>query len=353
MKLFVFAVLLALVQFTLATQSQDIRIASYNTGLVPGDNAHLPDLINVIPRNLDVLALQEVWLQSDIRSIVSALNSSYPYSYYPTPDAGSKIGCKPVSAGLSTVFFTCLATHGISTVGWDTITPCLPELRSWMSQDYDCALCFISSISAGISPESTGGLCFTGQGYPYTYGGSSGLLVLSKTPIKNANFTARPSFLLRRGLLEMCVKGLYIVESHYPFEYPLPLLQELQTDFSRHILKTRPNIVLGDLNTGKNYQPAGYELLKSYGYKSINPDLATYCITNSSIAGSCNTETELRQKIDHIMYDNEINCNSLEWQRRTQYEITTFGSRAPTVSDHIGISSTLKYKMHRPHIYCR
>ncbi|KAL9657699.1 hypothetical protein ABK040_005052 [Willaertia magna] len=335
-----------------SSQKEDnIKIASYNAGLVPGDNSHLDALVRVVPTDLDVILFQEVWLQSDANLLISKLRRNYPFNYYTPLDKGPSVKCQAVSVSLSNNFFTCLVMNQIASMGWDTIKPCLGALSVWMEKDYNCAVCFLASLTDGKNVTETSTKCFS-SGSLYSYDGSAGLLVLSKKSIERPKFSHLPSFLLRRGLLEMCIDDLYIIGSHFPFNYTIPLQQDLQTDFIEDIIQKRPNIILGDLNTGLNYQPEGYELLKEYGYRSVNPNIATYCPTNSSVAGSCSTEAELAQKIDHIMFDTEIHENVLLWKQKTRYAIEVFGNRAPTVSDHIGIKTELQYNLKRKHLYC-
>jgi hypothetical protein len=328
-----------------------LEISTYNTALLP-NYEYKQNVLNNIPRNLDLISLQEVWVESDANEIINLFKNDYPYSYYETPNAGEDVGCRNANSfNYLQQFGGCLAQNQITEIGWNSVKPCLHILDNWLNVDPICVQCVLSGQTN--SDPLTLQKCFaTNQGKLKTYNGSTGILLLSKKPLNKVKFTQKDSFLLRRGLLEFCYQDLYIVTSHFPFNYSIPLPQDYQQNFAHDVLKLRPNILFGDLNSGNDYQSQAYNILKNDGYKSINPNLSTFCtIPNNTICDGY-ASSSLSTTRDHIMYDNQIHPNRLNFVNTTNYNINIYGDDV-NISDHLGLYSKLSYVLKKKHVYCQ
>ncbi|EFC38359.1 predicted protein [Naegleria gruberi] len=343
-----FTILLSLANFTLSNNN-NLKIASFNTALVPGTPVNVKKIIETIPKDLDVVFLQEVWLQSHSHLIAEELKSSYPYSFHGHKEVLNEASCTDDSFHrFALPFLHCVRENNL-TLSWTTLGPCAEFLSRAAYGNFKCISCVLTSIVENKNMAN----CYTPghTGQEFLYDGSNGLMVLSKTPISRANYTSYPSFLLSRGLLEMCINGLYIMESHFPFNFGIDLPVMYQPEFSRMVIMKRPNILVGDLNSGPMTQPEGYETLAGYGYQSIDPNKATFCVNGLNWeSGDCSDDPERNTGMDHIMVDKFSRI--LEWNFNNSFKLQLFGDSTPTPSDHLGITTELNYNMARKHPYC-
>lgn len=146
--------------------------------------------------------------------------------------------------------------------------------------------------------------------------------------------------------------GLYIIISHFLFNYSISLPQDYQQDFAYHVLRLRPNILLGDLNSGYNYQHHAYNILHDDGYKSIAPNLSTFCAIDNNTICDGFSSTSLYTTRDHIMYDNQIHPSRLNFVNNNNYHINVYGNDV-NISDHLGIYTRISYVLKKKHSYCR
>lgn len=110
------------------------------------------DKAPLVPRDQDVVALQEVWNNTDAVNYLNSLADDYPYYYRPGPapyveslcDAGNPEDEEDTgdTAALEAVF-NCFAENEIEQVDLATIGPCAAQLGALGGQNPNCLNCFV------------------------------------------------------------------------------------------------------------------------------------------------------------------------------------------------------------------
>jgi len=327
------------------------KITSWNLGLEAGVSMEKVDeLFNQIPRNRDVVFVQEAW-QLETR-IIDRMKAHYPYSYHVENDRGRIVGSTLTSLFYLQRVALCAAENNQTRIYWDTVKTCLGDFNPWVKSELDGMKCIFSEQNNGN--QNFINTCLSNQGREWTYNGSSGLVILSKIPLKHKKYIKGNAFLFNRGIMFVTIDGVRYAHSHYPFSLETDIATgEDQVDFSKKVIDEKADILVGDLNTGTIYQPAGYTYLKSQGYVTLGEeDDVTWCPTGEG--GLCsdykNGETikfnclpygvsgcEGGLRLDHIMYNtNTPNCK-ITWNKKSKYDLDS--SFVGTQSDHSTINS--------------
>lgn len=205
MRLLVLCLLLTTNAFALGSDSAQ-TIETYNLGMaygfVPLVKERKKPLINRLKNaSADILCLQEVWTDEDVNDIKSELKSQYPYSYSVPRNqkyADKKPACSigrlfgKGSAGRC-MFKKCRGKKG------DEFTQCIlvdckDSIENLKKKDLTCASAFFAQAGNGmlkgmmniLNPFKRVGL--------FAYEGSSGLVLLSKVPLKDTSFFEMKEF---------------------------------------------------------------------------------------------------------------------------------------------------------------
>jgi len=316
---------------------------------------------NVVQKDIDVLHLVEIWTDTEMNKILSRkdVRSVYPY-YYRPQKRNDKCGCigpySPYFMALGTAFLNCLIANGtnpreiIQPSNGFLSTECLTYGlqivlfdRSNRTDGFLCLSCIINSAQKYIpglfGVEQIMEQCANSTGPLYAYDGESGHLILSKNPLIGVEEEFAYSWLSNRINVYATYKGVRLAFGHFAYnllEDVDPRLAYMMYGYiqyqqaSQMILK-HPDVIIGDLNTGYNYQPAAYNFLLQYYDSTFGHEIDTYCPISHKTFPMCLGVPP--QSVDHILVKKHSNI---------QYEEAEVFNVGPLMSDHIGI----KVKLH-------
>jgi len=300
------------------------------------------------------LALQEVWTTEARDAILAQAKRHYPYHYWPK-ERNEQVGCDmsdETIAGLSYLYLTCLQTAGIDTqTVQQPLEPVPLECMQWAIgiavHNYDpnnalCLACLINGLEYLPHGEAANVLqiCGGGVGPKYGHKGVNGQLILSRFPIKDVTETRFDGFVANRVNVHATIEGIRFGFGHFAFNLladASPALAPfmygaLQTNHVQDFVSAGVDVVVGDMNSGPNYQPDGYNLLLSSGYKLVSVDQPTWCDANHASFTPCINAVSIPMPIDHIFV--KESSNVISWHP------STFNNK-PIMSDHIGVSAWL------------
>jgi len=262
----------------------------------------------------------------------------------------------PDIANYTAMFIGCALAYGIDTrTVLQPYPNALPEdcqliglaimLHNFNPINQLCLTCLVNEMQKlpydPVSPFKALQTCGAQQGSRYINGGNSGILILSKHPIRNIVETPIEALGSNRLNVYFTVKNLKFAAVHLAFN----LLEDInpslkpfyygatQVQMLTDIVKNQPDVIVGDFNTGLDYQPDGYNYIVQNGYKSLSPQpFPTWCVDDGHLTWApCVNVLALPSSIDHIMIRNT--CPS--WVVGI---FTGVWNTQPLMSDHSGIS---------------
>lgn len=358
-----------------------LTVETWNVGLAHGfvdhASARLPAIVDAIESaDADVLCLQEAWEPKDRTALLSALRGTYPNAHLTTVEqkkASQAPVCKKKDLFGDGNFVSCMTGECGDLTG-DAKTDCIidecgPALESLKSSKPECANALMaqvgkSSISAlwnVIRPWRPTGL--------YAYGGSDGLVMVSKLPLANTrvvDFTDISTLNRRRALAaEVDVSGtpVTVACTHltadlsgiapYPGAFPSWADENLaQVDRLIEKLGTSgPTVALGDFNCGLDDEALGIKgelaesclAIEGAGYadpaREVWPE-CTWCADNLLNLDGGEHHNAL---IDHAYVRG---LTPVEGGSRYTQQVTVDtkadGLKKTNLSDHMGYGVTLR-----------
>lgn len=239
MKLFFLFYLFTSIAFS--QDEQKLNLLTYNTGLalnyVRYSNERAPFIVDyLIKTEADVICLQEVWSKKDQELIRRGLRNRYPYSFIPdseqhytknTPSCGFSdlVGDNKI---LSCIYDKCINESGEGLSSCVT-NKCHSVLDGLTKSNRECAGAFMAQVGKNPIVGILSLLNPFRSAEMFAYGGQSGLMMFSKTEIKDAKFydLAQMSTLNRRGFIHAEIN---LNQSHHffcthltaNFDYTLP-----------------------------------------------------------------------------------------------------------------------------------
>jgi endonuclease/exonuclease/phosphatase family metal-dependent hydrolase len=315
---------------------------------------------------MDVICLQELWLQQDVLDIISAAQSQFPYSHrFSSNNVQQTVPapCEtvPFMAYLSCVNASCLQhfSQGLGAVIACAAVACQTQLSS-LSQT--CINCQILLDSTGVNSTNLDEFylkgCLSHPTVDFTT--TSGLLLLSKYLLKNKRVhTYHDSVLLAaRGYLAAEIEGLgQLACTHLSTDFPayfgppeFSTYEQLNANETKQLLLQFPPdispILMGDFNHGPGgggliaeYE-ANYQILIDAGF--ISPYVresgkCTWC------TGNVLTESDPNPNlIDHIYVRNGTTVLGVKRVFDNTKAVNVSQRRVP-LSDHYGVQITLSY----------
>lgn len=266
-----------------------LKIGAWNTMLQPW----LPyeeKVIKTISRtNFDVLFLEEVWTDAAKDHIVShpLVKAKYRHHYY-VPARQESLGCPPpdiLPVTNQEDFISCLLGNGVDTRTLEQPVVPIPfeceqlglGLALASQPCFACLTNTMQSYPSGADPFDSIDMCVQDQGVKYSHGGSPGLLILSKKPLTDVTVEESEAFLIRRMNIYATVSGVRFGFAHWPrnfLEDINPALAGLQTgalqdDFAQQMIAENLDVLIGDFNSGPDYQPEAHNLLVENGYHPL------------------------------------------------------------------------------------
>ncbi len=182
----------------LSAPAQELVIETYNVGLAHGfvDYApeRLPGIIAALRESeADVVCLQEAWEDGDRADIEDAVAALFPHTQYTRTTqrkADASPACRRQELFGEGRFVSCMQTDCAGTSGDDRtdciIDRCGPVLDALKTDNPQCANALMAQVGKSapmalwtiMRPIRKAGL--------YAYGGSNGLMILSRQPLSDA-----------------------------------------------------------------------------------------------------------------------------------------------------------------------
>jgi endonuclease/exonuclease/phosphatase family metal-dependent hydrolase len=185
----------------------ELAVATFNAALGVGLAPYLEQRLDAIERDLpelpaDVICLQEVWQPEDIERLVVSLEGSFPYSVRSVRQTGG--GGAACTEEEALLLSSCLMAScgGVERAGLPlcAITNCA---ESFTRVSMPCQQCIAANQSA-TDVENLASLCSADQGAA-AFADQTGLLILSRLPLRELGYSAYESSLGDRGLLSASV----------------------------------------------------------------------------------------------------------------------------------------------------
>ena len=313
----------------------------------------------------DILCIQEVWTDEDVAALQKAASEAgFAETWFQaTPEdvTGLPVAC---TEGDRKDLQPCAEDACMtSTELADCVqTQCGAELSAVSDA---CLTCLASNLHLSLSQILL--TCAQG-GAKYTYGGQTGLLLLSRVPLKNKKLTVLDSTLVRRAVMQATVTApggaplkvscthLTAALSSVPYSGPADSWEAEQKAQIAELVKlasgSGASLVLGDLNTGpatggvvKAEFPDNYKLLTDAGFTSPYLDqkapLCTFCADNTLVAGGVDKGGE-GVAIDHALLRG-WSGSVTDVERRYDATASLEGvDGVQHLSDHFGVRMTLR-----------
>jgi len=284
-------------------------VGTWKVELYPWSSSDTIDrTIAALPRDLAVLALQDIFLDEDgLKAFRRALWRSYPFSYHVPPHTLHDLGCVtelPASTcealtGLDVTYcvqllasslLSCLFSSGFSLdrVTLDDVfrSSCAPMASVLLILDPQCNACLVNAAGEnGGAPEQTFDTCMAQQGPRHAHGGSVGQLILSKLPLRDVEVVEFPSYIERLANVYATIGGVRYGFASYPYDiladtgltaFVPPLPGALQPALAQEMIDSDADVLLGSFWSGTRYQADAYnDLLASF--QDLAPGMLTYC----------------------------------------------------------------------------
>jgi len=327
-------------------------LVTYNAGLAHGAVAlaeeRLPHVVEALSKvRADVVCLQEVWTDEDAREVASALSGTYPYFFRETTEDTSP---KKVKCGLWSTLMLDRCVKNECTKKGISAEACVQSAckERYDALDDSCKLCLAGNTTSAWR------CAFLGA-QEYTSKGRNGLLLLSRHPLEQVQYTSFDTALVKRGMISATVAGT-AVSVHcthltadlatvpYPAQRAVTSWAEEQAQQLQLLADAAAgdgcDIVLGDLNTGPQSAaltgelPDHFAKLADNGLAEPWPErVCTWCEDNPLGSG----EHELQ--LDHILLDSAC-AGEARYQRILDQPLSLAvdGEQLDTrLSDHYGL----------------
>jgi len=352
--------------------SHPFTVATFNTDQIftsSDQNQRLNATVNFFKQppqqDIDVLCLQELWDPNQRDAVISALNSTFPFSFH-APQFPQK--CNGCTVNEITPLRECLDQNNCFNNVFDIVKCLLDDCRHQFEHtSLDCQNCIHNLENTGDF-RNRFNECLTIQesgNCTYLFGGWSDNLMLSKTPLLGT------SFLLYHDspLAEWTV--LYAQVNVSTFHVPanifcthlsaqLPVINTIPDNANqiRQLIsyidtkvpnKTAPTFVMGDFNTGPAVDgldgtaPQNFMIFVDSGFESTllgaNQTVCTFCGSSNPLAAE---STNQNWMIDHIFVNTQEHVCVVNATRFADSNNLTTLSNGNTIplSDHYAVRAT-------------
>jgi hypothetical protein len=240
-------------------------------------------------------------------------------------------------------YINCLTVTGVNTQTTEQPVPAIDltcrilgiNIEFTDSGCFECLQNTMQELPSSPPPFTAIDRCYASQGVRYAHGGSPGRLILSRLPLQNVQVQMYETFLVRRVTISATIAGVNFAFVHFAKNY----LQDfdpsfgpfqsgpLQTDMASDLITEAPDVVVGEVNSGPDYQPDAHNLLVQDGYIPLFSK-PTYCpaATHASFP-ECQAAGLGPLTIDNIyIKKNRGLCVPFEFAEKP-------------VSDHIGVAA--------------
>jgi len=310
----------------------------------------------------DVLHVIEAWDPSDQKTIIDRARShGYHHHHLPRVNNGPN-GCDfndPTVAQYAQFFVGCLVTQTLpGPINTQDVVQPYPypmnrtcaevavglSLASATGQL--CLSCLINAMQTlPNGPAALGSLeiCGTQQGKKYFNGGQNGQIILSRHPIRDVKETHLEAFLSNRVNIYATINNIKIGFGHWAYNVLADygpfgdyMYGATQMDHANDMLAQNADVLIGDFNTGLDYQKEGYEHLLQNGYVDLiqKQPRETWCPPSHKHFLPCilSAGDIYPASIDHVML--KKNCNL--WGENARL------FNQALLSDHVGVAATVR-----------
>ncbi len=365
-----------------APQVPDLRAATFNAGLAPGITRYYRQRLQPFTESLsglqaDVVCLQEVWTDEARRAAVAGLGLPPENVFYVDTVGENETGHDHCTADQIDGAIAC-AREKCADEPPEELSVCAFDKCRWPAtwlylRSQRCLNCV--AASPGMSSDQVFDRCVNRGGRSRLYGGSNGVILASRWPLKDREVVTLPSSYANRvGLIarveppglppvEVACTHLSAVnrvpptDSRYDdWETEMSVQLRLTAERLARRARGRPQILLGDLNFGQRHEPnvsavawPVWKTAASLGLASpaeyAEPPLCSWC------KGNRLNDSESDCLIDHVLIrkdqaDRRIFV--LGARRIFDRPISVTGWHGETVetnlSDHYGIEVDLRLR---------
>jgi endonuclease/exonuclease/phosphatase family metal-dependent hydrolase len=322
----------------------------------------------LLNNDLDVLALQEVWTAEARNRILAipGLKRKFPHHYFVPADNSQTIGCNFANDQqlfeLAYYWITLVQASGTNTQQiQQPLTPMSAQAYEYALYlalygynpvtGLQCLACLINSLQyLPEGPPAFGALqqCGAYLGPKNGHQGENGQLILSRYPIQDVHVTKFDSFLINRANIHATIRGFKLSFGHFAFNLIEDIYPEsggnmtgaLQPQMAADMIVQNSDAVLGDFNSGHNYQSAGFDTFIAAGYASgfKSPEPDTWCRQPSHqgflpclLSGVPPSHADA---IDHILHRKN--------SRVSIHHAKLFNDLPADASDHTGVKAELR-----------
>jgi endonuclease/exonuclease/phosphatase family metal-dependent hydrolase len=349
-----------------------LSFLTFNTALIAQTEnleQRLSATINDIPNTgADVICLQELWEPKHLKEVASKLRDAYPYAHWSVSEGQEVAGC---NAADTDALLGCL-TDACSDIESTEMTQCAVAncANAFTQVSTSCQNCVINHQT--LPPQQIAASCELSDENSTEYKDQSGILLISKYPLKSKDYLSLESSFGDRGVLAATIESEFVssadvycthlVATQSDIKYPGTYdswngERAVQIDaLTQYIEEQRDDsesvVVMGDLNCGPD--GGGVEGEDSEGFARLiksglgadyvkNKDFeCTFCADNSLVSSSSPSVM-----IDHILFSN-LPKDLTQESRRVFTNPTTIevdGKDVKTAySDHYGFQMTLTSK---------
>jgi endonuclease/exonuclease/phosphatase family metal-dependent hydrolase len=308
-----------------------VRVATFNAGLavgfLPNVRARLPHVVEALSAlEVDLLFVQEFWLDEHWARLCDALAKRLPYTFRPPHVVVASGGCTKQQLA---PFIACATKH-CADLRDEALARCVVRhcATYGLTLAPSCVNCMTHNITGSLEEMTTRCLCEAtdGKHAPIAYGGSFGTGLLSREPLEAVDTITYRSSINARGAIYARTLGLHVFATHFSPGGLGGSEQGPQFDaFVDFAAATRgPAVLLGDLNTSSGSQL--FAKLVRAGFREPD-ELDTRPTCYSS-------------RIDHVLV-RDIDA-TVTTQRILDGRITLPNGERTTLSDHYGVLATLR-----------
>lgn len=349
-----------------------LDVATYNAGLAPGfvplTAERGPRTIEALAAQggLDVVCVQELWLEESVRALEAATAERWPNTIFPPPDPGTGAGggapaceASEIDPLQACVLASC-ADVPAGELAMCVLGACQAELGALPS---DCSTCLAANI--GASFEEIRLTCSTSPGSEFAFGGSFGLGLLTDAEILEQDFLLLDSTFNRRGVIyarldtpqrgpvnTFCTHLTPIFDDiPFPGAGSWEDEQAAQIDALLAFVEEKagadePVVLLGDMNTGPALDvvaaeaPDNYARLVGAGFDNpyVQPQAAcTFCADNPLVSDDADSVV-----IDHVLVRGLMVNGTARRFLTEDITVEVDGNPVPAAySDHYGVAAGL------------
>lgn len=331
-----------------------LRVATFNAGLAVG---LLPNVTERVPHvlaalaelDVDLLFVQEFWLDTHWKLLRAALASRLPHVFRPAPSA-APAAAKPCAAGDVAELVAC-ATRHCAGLRDEALARCVVRHCAHLAATMPapCLNCITADPSgslddilarcAGGARASSAARSSSRYGGLVAYGGSHGTALLSRLPLEARDVLVYEATVNARCGLHARIDApglgeVHVFATHFsPGGAEHPPQVEALAAWTAEKASDRPALLLGDLNMSPG--SSGFRVLARAGFEepaTVDPR-ATYAAEGLE-AG---VVREQGWRLDHVL----VRGLPAARTERALDGLVALDSGSTTLSDHFAVVATI------------